>query len=415
MGEVSVRNIIRGLGGLLTVDAANMLLPLITLPYLVGVIGLENVGILAVAAGIAALYGSFIEFSYDLYLTRKVAIYAKDKKKIDEQISLAIFGQLYIAIGGFLLISVISYFVTSARGFFIEIILYAIAGIGAGVAPRWLFIGLQKIGIFSVITLASKLLYAAAIFILVDTPDEYVLVPVLYCLSTWLSALWSWLLIRKAGYRVSVPQPWVTISFLGKGVTLFYPRFFGVMFSNAATVLLGLQVGPSAAGGFSLVSKLYNVPRMVIQTITTAIYPVVSQMSVLPQHNGTRIIRTYLLVAAGLIFCGSGILLFGRVFFVPLILPDIDEVFVDVFGVLVISLPIIFASQAIGQFYLLQVRAEKEFSATVVVSIVLYLLFLPVIISVFGVSGAAWLVVGTESLILGLRVCVYLIRRLKAA
>ena len=77
-----------------------MLLPLITLPYLLRVLGFSNYGIVILAASLVAYFQSITDYSFKITATRDVAVFRNSPEKLN-----IIYSKVLIVKGMFLIFS----------------------------------------------------------------------------------------------------------------------------------------------------------------------------------------------------------------------------------------------------------------------------------------------------------------------
>ena len=81
------KNLINNIFSLSILHGLNYILPMLTIPYLVRVLGPEYFGLLAYATSIISFFILITDYGFNLSATRQVSIHREDKKKL--MISLA--------------------------------------------------------------------------------------------------------------------------------------------------------------------------------------------------------------------------------------------------------------------------------------------------------------------------------------
>ncbi len=258
---------------------ATYIFPLITLPYLVRVLGLDIFGLLAMATAVIAYFQVITDYGFDLSATKDISINRENREKVIEIFSsvLSIKFMLMI-ISLFLLLILIFSFDKLSKNWEIYLLTYGIV-IGKSIFPIWFFQGMEKMKYITVLTILSKFIFTISIFIFVQNKMDYWIVPLLYAIgdiSTGLLALY----IIKRDFDISYNlQKIDTIKIYFKdGWNIFMQRLYVNLHNNMTNILvLGILTNDTVVGIYSISIRIIGIIGEIFKILSRAYYPYFSK------------------------------------------------------------------------------------------------------------------------------------------
>ena len=259
-------------------QGANYILPLITLPYLVRVLGVEYFGLLAFAMAIITYFLIITDYGFNLTATREISINRDNKEKLIEIFSSVMSVKLLLMFISFgLLIVIVFSFEKFTKDWLIYFTTFGIV-VGQVLFPVWFFQGIEKMKYITYLNILSKVIFTVAIFIFVEEESDFYLVPLLNSMGFIVSGIWS-LIIIKREFDISFKFQSLNvlkIKFI-EGWYIFLSQIKISLFSNTNIIILGLLAGNNAVGYFVAAEKLIRSLSSLQVPITQSLFPYISK------------------------------------------------------------------------------------------------------------------------------------------
>lgn len=252
----------------------NYLLPLLTFPYLVRVLGVEYFGFLAFVTATISYFQVITDYGFNLTATRDISIHREDKAKLAEIFSSVMTIKILFMILSFILLSILLFsFDIFTKNRLVYFLTFGTV-IGQVLFPVWFFQGIQRMKYVTYLNILAKAIFTVAIFLFVKKQSDFMLVPVLNSLGFIVAGIWS-LLIVVNKFSISFEfQTFETIkTYLKDGWYVFLSQFKITLFSQSNIVILGLLTNNIAVGYYSAAEKLMRALAMLQTPITGALFP----------------------------------------------------------------------------------------------------------------------------------------------
>ena len=256
----------------------NMLLPLITLPYIVQALGTEMFGLINFSLSIVMYLFILVSFGFDLSATRKISMVREDKEKVEEIFSSVMIIKFFLSI---LSLSILTILILTFDMFYKYALLYYVTfGIVLGnfLFPSWLFQGMENMKYITYINFVSRILFTILIFVLVKDSDDYIYVPLLNSLGLIFGGLYSlWLIPKLFKISFSVPAIPIILDEFKESIHFFLSRLANNGSRFYATTIIGIVFGNTIVGYYTMVEKLYYAFLSVGGIVSQTIYPYMSR------------------------------------------------------------------------------------------------------------------------------------------
>lgn len=256
-------------------QGANYILPLITLPYLVRVLGPEKFGLIAFAQAFIGYFNILTDYGFNLSATREISIHRDDKEKVSEIFSSVIIIKFSLLLISFFIISII---VFSFGKFRQDWLIYYLAFgmvLGQVLFPVWLFQGMERMKYITFLNILSKVIFTAAIFVFVRQASDYLYVPLLSSLGAIIAGVFAmWIVFKDFGVKFKMPEFQEITRHLKEGWILFKATIFSAVYRETNVFILGLVTNNTITGYYSIAEKILKAVQGLSGPLGQALYPV---------------------------------------------------------------------------------------------------------------------------------------------
>jgi len=252
----------------------NYLLPLITLPYLVKRLGIDNFGLLSFATATVAYFGILTDYGFNLTATKEISMNRDNKSKVVEIFSSVMSIKFLLLLFSFLLLNIVIFsFERFSKDWLIYILSFG-SVVGQFLFPIWFFQGMEKMRYMTYLNLIAKLIFTIAIFLFIEKKDDIYLVPLFFSLGAIVAGLLSLYIIYKEfniGFKLQKLSK--LKEYLAQGWHVFLSRFYVSMYTSTNLLLLGLFTNTTVVGYYSIAEKIVLAIAGLYEPLNQTLYP----------------------------------------------------------------------------------------------------------------------------------------------
>lgn len=402
--ETDKKRIIVNFFSLSTLEIINYVIPLITLPYLVKVLGPEKYGIVAFAQVFASYFTIATDYGYYLSAPRKISINRDDINLVSR-----IYSRIMTIKFFFMLISISIFFVLifNINRFADDklVFLFSIANVlGDFLFPAWFFQGMERMKLITYFYFIAKGFFLITIFVFIKTPAGYFYVPLFNNMGVIIAGIVSLYVIHKS-YKIKLYVP--TIKEIKNEIKENFNYFISTVstnaYTNSGTFILGLFATNVFVGYYNAAERLIRAIQRILWAVSQSVYPYINRLGSQSNEKALEFIKKFMLIFNGTFFVISFIIfIFAKIILNLVLGPQYNESYyvllILAFLPFLISLGNIFGIQTMLPLGMITSYSKIVFSAAMLnllLSIVMAYLYKHVGIAVAVLLTELFIVVST--------------------
>lgn len=373
------------------------ILPLITFPYLIRVLGIEKFGLIMFAQATMYYFEIVVDFGFNLSATREVALNAKKPNKLNEIISAVFSIKFMLLLFSFLVLIVA---INLFDRFLQDSMLYYYSFlkiIALAFFPVWFFQGIEKMKYITLIDILSKSIFTVLIFVFVQSESDYILVPLIsgvgYIVGTIFSLIYLFKRFKKSFIICSFS---VIKKYFNDSLMFFLSRVSVSLYTTSNAFVLGLVTSNIMVGYYAVAEKLYMVIRQMYQPIVQVIYPYISKT------RNVKFFKKLYPIIILLNFIGIYVLWQFAAEIIQLVTTETFFESVKVFRILLIVACIVVPSVLIGYPFLAALGYKNEANYSTIIGSLFHVISLTVLFfcNSIDIYNIVYLLIITELIVL---------------
>ncbi|MCU4520399.1 oligosaccharide flippase family protein [Acinetobacter schindleri] len=360
-------------GYLLIMQITGYIFPLLTIPYLARVIGVEGFGKIAFAAAVIVWFQTITDWGFNYTATRDVARNRDNLEKVSEIFSNVLWAKSLLALMSFIILFIFTELVSSLKEnqtlLFITFMLVP----GKILFADWFFQAIEKMKFITIFDLISKLIFTLCVFIFIKEKSDYILQPLFLSLGSILVGLVSiYLIVFRWKVKILFPKYKSIIITLRNSKDVFINNLLPNFYNSFSIVLLGMWGGSVASGIYDAGRKFVGISHSFMSIFIRVFFPYLSRY--IDKHSVFA--KLHLALAA----LGSLILFIAAPYLIKLFFTEEFYEAILVLKISSISIFLIALSQVYGTNYLIiQGHTKILRNITFIYSVIGFIISFPLV------------------------------------
>jgi O-antigen/teichoic acid export membrane protein len=363
------KDIIKNLSYLSIVQLLNLVLPIITYPYLIRVLGTGIWGKIVYYQTITFYFSTIVNFGFNTTGSREITIQIDNLKERNKSASNIFYLKTLIT---FLILFIYVSFI-SINNFSLDSKLLLFSGwniIFELSFPLWFFQGINKLKYLTFGNSLFKIIISISIFVFIKVPSDYLLYPILNMIGSILIGVWSFSIMKKEKFEFEGTSIHELKGLLKKSYIMAIANFSNSIKLTLNVFFIKAFLGFNEISYYDIASKIINIINNLFDQISQAIFPILSKkfdINLFDKILKSSILISFLVFTLIELFAPNLILLMSG--------QNINEG-VLVLRILAISIPFYIISALYGRNCLIIFNKDKKVLQSMVYSTAVYLIII---------------------------------------
>lgn len=255
-----------------------MLIPFLTYPYLIRILGKETYGLVVFAQAVVGYFVILVGFGFPITATKEVSIHRNNKEKLSEIISSVLIIKLILFVISLGILGALLHFIPQAKGYETLFFLSMWMCIYDIIFPGWYFQGIEQMKYVTVISIIMRLIFLGLIFIFIKSPADYLYVPFLYGVGSLAAGSISLFIVFRNHKIRFCWQPYSNLKyFLKDSLPIFISNVSSNIYISTNKIVIGAFLGMEEVSFYDLAEKITSLLKTPQGILVQSLFPKISK------------------------------------------------------------------------------------------------------------------------------------------
>lgn len=265
-------------GYLSILQIVNMLLPLISMPYLIHTLGKELYGLTVFGQTIAAYFMVLVNFGFNISATQQISKHRDHPEKVSEIFSAVLTIKFILLFLACSLLAIALVFVDKLAAHAAIYALFMLLCVGEALFPVWYFQGIERMRYITLINISVRIAFVFMIFFIIKAPDDVIYVPILQGLGSVIGGLFGIYMLHRISPVVwKMPSIQTIKSYINSSYVFFLSNFSAIVKDKSNVMIMGSFISLTAVAYYDLAEKIIWAIRSLFVNLTNAFFPSVAR------------------------------------------------------------------------------------------------------------------------------------------
>jgi O-antigen/teichoic acid export membrane protein len=256
----------------------NMVLPFITIPYLIKTIGFEKYGIIIYSQALLNYVVIIVNYGFDLSATKEISLNQQNTIKLNEIINSVFILKGLIGTIGISTVFIFLYLTNYDSQTIIVTLISTYLIIYEWLLPTWFFQGIENLKPLTIINFVSKTFFTITVFIFIRNESDFLLMPIFNAIGSIITVSYCIIImINKYNYKFKAPSYFLLKLHLKNSFEIFISRLLIKIYISTNKVIVGTYLGLTEVAVYDVLEKIVTVMKLPQGILSQVIFPKISK------------------------------------------------------------------------------------------------------------------------------------------
>lgn len=245
---------------------SQLFLPLITYPYLLRILGADNIGKVSYGSAIISYFSLFAVLGTNIYAVRESSKIRDNKDKINEFASQIFLINIFFTVLSYFFLFLLVTFDAGVHEYALLLLIQSVAIISSAISLEWINSVFEDYLFITIRSVIINLIQIFLIFIFVHKKTDYYWYAGIQTLAIFLVAFMNWIYCRKY-ISLRIPQRIDFFKHVKPLIILFSNNIAVQIYMNIDTVMLGRMTSNQCVGLYAAATKIYSLIKNILASV----------------------------------------------------------------------------------------------------------------------------------------------------
>lgn len=287
-------------------NLTQLVLPLLTFPYLTRILSVENYGVLSYVKSLMTYIIIIIEFGFLLSGTKDIVEAKENVKKIGLIMGRITIAKIILATISFMVLLIMILFIPLLHNHVAFTLLSFCSPCLTIFLFDYVFRGLERMYLITYRYLIMKGISTICVFVFIHKNSQMLLIPIFDTIGTIMAIIWVYYEIKKMGIKVQFDSFKAVLASIKESFTYFISDIVSTVFNALNTLLIGIYLSSTSVAYWGVIMTLITAVQSMYTPISDGIYPhMLKARSLKLLHKIIAIFIPFLIVGGSITYLGS--------------------------------------------------------------------------------------------------------------